>query len=139
MNRLFVIALLLVAGCRVGAMLDEHVERNASELYEIQKQRLAELAPAYDTERLIALRSLSKDNSVSADIIQRASAIADKTAAGVAYQKQATAVEIAEYKLADASQRLGPPFGRTAKEMELARQTDEDERLISALKAVADK
>ena len=63
----------------------------------------------------------------------------DKTPAGIAYRKQESQVEIAEYKLADASQRLGPPFGRTAKEMELARQADEDERLIAALKANVDK
>jgi hypothetical protein len=71
-------------------------------------------------------------------MVEKSKTAADRTAAGVAYRKQEAAVEAAEFRLADASQRLGPPYGKTAKEMELARQTDEDERLIAALKGAAD-
>jgi hypothetical protein len=139
MYRLLFIAILLAEGCRVGSVLDEHIERNSTEVYEIQKQSLAELAPAYDAERLAALNNLSKDKPFAAEMVGNSKAIADRTSAGIAYRQQEAAVEAAEFRLADASQRLGPPFGRTAKEMELARQSDEDERLIAALKAAADK
>jgi hypothetical protein len=139
MKQLLLIALTLVAGCRVGAVLDERIERNATERYEAEKRHLAELAPAYDAERLAALKDLSADKPFSADMVENSKTVADRTTAGIAYRKQEAAVEAAEFKLADASQRLGPPYGRTAKEMELARQTDEDERLIKALKAGADK
>jgi hypothetical protein len=137
MKRILLIMLLLVAGCRT--VLDKHIERNSSEVYEIEKHHLAELAPAYDAERLAALRTLSEVKPLSADAVAESKAIADKTAAGIAYRKQEAAVETAEVHLADASQRLGPPYGKTAKEMELGRQSDEDERLIAALKSVADK
>jgi hypothetical protein len=137
MKRILLILLLLVAGCR--SVFDKHIERSSSEVYEIEKHHLAELAPAYDAERLSALRTLSQVKPLSADGVAESKAIADKSAAGIAYRKQEAAVEAAEFRLADASQRLGPPYGRTAKEMELARQSDEDERLIVALKSVAGK
>jgi hypothetical protein len=130
------ILLLLAAGCR--SVLDEHIRRNSSEVYEIEKRQLAVLAPAYDAERLAAIKNLTVDKPLSADTVAESKTMADKTAAGIAYRKQEAALEAAEFRLADASQRLGPPYGRTAKEMELARQSDEDERLIAALK-VAEK
>ena len=138
MKHILFITLMLAAGCRVGSVLDEHIERNATEIYEIQKKQLSELAPAYDAERLSALKDLTKDKPFTADMVAKSKTAADRTAAGVAYRKQEAAVEAAEFRLADASQRLGPPYGKTAKEMELARQTDEDERLIAALKGAAD-
>ncbi len=139
MKRVLLIAIALAAGCKVGAVLDDRIAHNASVRYDAEKRQLAELAPTYDAERLKALQELTRDQPISADLLERAKAMADKSAAGVAYRKQESQVEIAEYKLADASQRLGPPFGRTAKEMELARQADEDERLIAALKSATDK
>jgi hypothetical protein len=139
MKRMLLIAIALATGCKVGAVLDDRIAHNASLRYDAEKHQLAELAPPYDAERLKALQELTKDQPFSADLLQQAKAIADKTPAGIAYRKQESQVEIAEYKLADASQRLGPPFGRTAKEMELARQADEDQRLIAALKAENDK
>jgi hypothetical protein len=135
MKQLLLVAMMVAAGCKVGAVLDDRIEHNASERYEAEKRQLAELAPPYDAERLKALKELTSDQPISSDRLQHAKSIADKTPAGVAYRKQENEVEIAEYKLASASQRLGPPFGRTAKEMELARQAAEDDRLITALKA----
>jgi hypothetical protein len=130
----FLFITLFVTGCKVGAVLDDRIAHNASERYDAEKRQLAQLAPAYDAERIKAIRELSKDQPPSSDMLEKAKRAADKTPAGIAYRKQESAVEVAEYKLADASQRLGPPFGRTAKEMELARQADEDERLIATLK-----
>jgi hypothetical protein len=137
MKRILLIALLAAAGCRT--VVDNHIERNSSEVYEIEKQRLAELAPAYDAERMTALEALSQNKPFSAEMIESSKSIADKTAAGVAYRRQEAQLEAAEYRLVDATQRLGPPYGKTAKEMELARQSDEDDRLIAALKGVAAK
>jgi hypothetical protein len=139
MKLVLLTAIALVAGCKVGAVLDDRIAHNASDRYEAEKHQLAQLAPRYDAERLKALQDLTKDRPISPDLLEHAKAIADKSPAGIAYRKQENAVEIAEYKLANASQRLGPPFGRTAKEMELSRQADEDERLIAALKAETDK
>jgi hypothetical protein len=136
---LLLVAIALAAGCKVGAVLDDRIAHNASERCDAEKRQLAELAPPYDAERIKALQALTKDQPISPDLLEHAKSVADKTPAGIAYRKQETAVEIAEYKLANASQRLGPPFGRTAKEMELSRQADEDERLIAALKAENDK
>jgi Tfp pilus assembly protein PilP len=137
MTRILLISLLAAAGCRT--VVDKHIERNSTEVYEIEKQRLAELAPAYDAERMTALQGLSQSKPFSADMIATSKSIADKTAAGLAYRRQEAQVEAAEFRLVDATQRLGPPYGKTAKEMELARQTDEDDRLISALKGAAAK
>jgi hypothetical protein len=137
MKRILLITLLTAAGCRT--VIDNYIERNSSEVYQIEKQRLTELAPAYDAERLTALKALLQDKPFSPDMIEVSKSTAGSTAAGLAYRRQEAQVEAAEFKLADASQRLGPPFGRTAKEMELARQADDDERLIAALKAATDK
>jgi hypothetical protein len=108
-------------------------------VYEIEKKRLAELAPAYDAERVAALTKLTTDVPVTATSVAESKSIADQTAAGRAYRQQEGLVEAAEYRLADASQRMGPPYGKTAREMQLTRESDEDERLMAALKSQAAK
>jgi hypothetical protein len=139
MKRVVPILLLLVTGCGLSTLVDRRIERNSTEVYEIEKKRLAELAPAYDAERAAALRKLTTDAPVTATAVAESKSMADQTAAGRAYRQQEGLVEAAEYRLADASQRMGPPYGKTAREMQLARETDEDERLMAALKSEAGK
>jgi hypothetical protein len=135
MNRVVPILVLLIAGCGLSTLVDRRIERNSTEVYEIEKKQLGELAPAYDAERSAALRKLTADAPVTADAVAESKTIADQTAAGRAYRQQERLVEASEYRLADASQRMGPPYGRTAREMQLARETEEDERLMAALKS----
>jgi hypothetical protein len=135
MKRVVPILMLLFAGCGLSTLVDGRIERNSTEVYEIEKKRLAELAPAYDAERVGALRKLTADAPVTATSVAESKSIADQTAAGRAYRQQEGLVEASEYRLADASQRMGPPYGKTAREMQLARETEEDERLMAALKS----